>query len=258
MSNEDHPRTYDHPKPEPYQGQDPYLNLAMSLIEADKGADAGISLLDGFIAYAAGALFTAEQWRGHGLLDLRQYDYALDSFNHQRTLASTPAQLSDAECSRAIALALLGRGEEALAAVNRALACVTEPPAKCNNLSVKAFALLVLGRHGESLEVADERLAMEPFSGDGHLDRGAALVHLGRHVEALAAGQTGLFLKPDFVHDKRVREHLALLRNNPATADAYTELIETTEAELAKALQEGLEEAGATAEAVDTHLDEAA
>jgi tetratricopeptide (TPR) repeat protein len=215
-------------------------------------------MFDGFIAYATGALFTAEHWRGGGLLDLEQYDFALDSFNHQRTYASTPAQMALAEGNRALALAFLGRGEEALAAAERALACVTGPYEKCDILSVKAFALRVLGRHEESLAVADALLAVAPFSGDGLLDRAAALANLGRNDEALAAGQVGLFLEPDLVHGRRVREHLALLRTNPATADAYAELVQTAEDELATALQEGLEGEGGKSESAGSELDEAA
>ncbi len=229
MNHEDHPRTYPHPRPAPYQGQDPMLNDAQMAILFGERNDEAIALIDGFIAYATGALFEVEGWRGHALMGMERYPEALDCYNRQLGFAVLPEQVSLAEGHRAFLFCRMNRGEEAVAAVDRALSLVRRPSRKAGLLRIRTMALSAAGRHDDALANADVRVAANPFDGDCFVDRAYTLVALGRHAEAMTALETALWLNPALVNVDGVTCEMEELGEDPVFADAFKALIAAAE-----------------------------
>ena len=89
-----------------------------------------------------------------------------------------------AHSNRGHALSELGRHEEALAALDRAVELLPDNGGTHSN---RGKVLNALGRHAEALGALDRAVALAPDNGVAHSNRGDTLNALGRHEEALSA-----------------------------------------------------------------------
>ncbi len=96
--------------------------------------------------------------------------------------------------TRGLVLARFGRGEEALAAYDKALAIDRDDAIAHNN---RGFILEKLGRDEEALAAYDKALAIDPNYAKAHNNRGVVLERLGRDEEALAAFDKALAINPN-------------------------------------------------------------
>ena len=94
---------------------------------------------------------------------------------------------------RARALGALGRNEDALRAIERALEM---DPASAADLRNRFVLLRRLGRHAEALSTTDILLTLLPDDPDGALKRAQALLELERREEALDCAQKALQSHP--------------------------------------------------------------
>ncbi len=122
-------------------------------------------------------------------------------------MRASPASPEPAS-NHAVVLTELGRPEEALASLDRALACKPDFVAGHYN---RGNALFALGRHGEALASFEGTLALDPNHVNARYNRGNTLRELRRHEEALAAYADALALAPDRA-DIHVNVALTLLR----------------------------------------------
>ena len=99
------------------------------------------------------------------------------------TAVKINAQVPDAWINLANVLHALKRDEEALAALDKALAL---RPGDAGALNNRGNALLALGRTQDALASFDEALARNPRHGDALLNRGTARAALGQPADALA------------------------------------------------------------------------
>lgn len=86
--------------------------------------------------------------------------------------------------NKGVALAKLGRSQEALEVLNMALEIGGDHP---EILSIKAGVLVDLDRHRDALAVLDRALALDRMNSDTWAKKGAVLVKLERYPEALEA-----------------------------------------------------------------------
>ncbi|QIK36807.1 tetratricopeptide repeat protein [Caldichromatium japonicum] len=98
--------------------------------------------------------------------------------------------------SLGVALHQQGREEEALAALERAIALAPQAAEPHNN---RAVALKALGRLAEALAAVEQALALHPDYPEAHNTRGNILSAQERLAEALAAYEAALALRPDFI-----------------------------------------------------------
>jgi tetratricopeptide (TPR) repeat protein len=110
--------------------------------------------------------------------------------------------------NHAVVLTELGRPEEALASLERALACKPDFVAGHYN---RGNALFALGRYDDALASFEGTLALDPNHVNARYNRGNTLRELRRHDEALAAYADALALAPERA-DIRVNVALTLLR----------------------------------------------
>ena len=89
-----------------------------------------------------------------------------------------------------------GRGEEALALVDKALRVA---PGSANALNIRSCILSQLDRHEEALATAARVLVIAPRHANAFVNRGNALQYLGRFPEALASYDKAIALEPDHV-----------------------------------------------------------
>jgi tetratricopeptide (TPR) repeat protein len=101
---------------------------------------------------------------------------------------------ADAHYNRGVALARLGRHEEALAAYDRA---VELRPDHANAHGNRGAALADLGRHEEALVAYDRAVELRPGYTIAHYNQGVTLTILERYEEALAAYDRAVGLQPD-------------------------------------------------------------
>jgi predicted O-linked N-acetylglucosamine transferase (SPINDLY family) len=129
-----------------------------------------------------------------GVLALARRDVAAGANWIARSLrlnASQPLAYSNLGA----ALLDLGRSEEALRNLDRALALMPDFPEAVNN---RGNALLVLRRVDEALATYERAIALRPDYADALNNRGNALKELGRVGEALAAYEQALRIHPEF------------------------------------------------------------
>jgi len=97
--------------------------------------------------------------------------------------------------NRGTALSDLGRHEEAIAAYDKAIELKPDYDAAWYN---RGTALSALGRHEEAIAAYDKALEFKPDLHEAWLNRGNALSALGRHEEAIAAYDKALDIKPNY------------------------------------------------------------
>src|SRR6266545_20034 len=91
------------------------------------------------------------------------------------------------------ALAQIGRPQESLASLDRAVAL-----GAADDPGSRADALVALGRLAEAVASFDRALALDPNSVADWCNRGAALLDLGRSADAVASFDRAIALAPDF------------------------------------------------------------
>jgi tetratricopeptide (TPR) repeat protein len=111
-----------------------------------------------------------------------------------RALALNP-QFAEAWHNKGAALVRLGRHEEALACVDRALALNSRYAEAWYN---KGATLVRLGRYEEALVCFDRALAVNPRYAGAWYNKGATLVRLGRYEEALVCCDHALAVNPRY------------------------------------------------------------
>ena len=131
-----------------------------------------------------------------------------------------------------MALLRLGRADEALASLDRAIAI--SPTA--DMFGGRADALVALGRPDEAVASYDRALALAPDSVDDWCNRGAVLQDIKRHDEALASFDRAVALAPDFAaahynrsnvltalgqHEQAIESYDRALALAPGYADAH-------------------------------------
>jgi protein O-GlcNAc transferase len=120
---------------------------------------------------------------GMALARLGRPQEALASFD--LAIAYAP-ELADAHGNRGDVLAELGRPADAVASYDRALQIAPDSiETWCN----RGATLHDLGRYADALASYDRAIALKPAFAEVHLNRGNTLVLLGRHDEALASFQ---------------------------------------------------------------------
>lgn len=152
-----------------------YDRQAGELMEGGDLAGAAALLREGLEMFPA----TPELRLSLGQAYLVLEEWALAGREFQAALALAPGDL-DAVRGTAVALLRLGRVDEGLEALDRALASVNGDEQACLQV---AEALLAAERAAEALEFACRALQVEPDSADAELARGLALHALGFDAE---------------------------------------------------------------------------
>ena len=168
---------------------DALYHLARTHCEQGRIAD-GVDVVRKLIA------IDPDQARAHKLLGmalshLGRHEDALASLD--RAIALAPS--ADAHGSRADALVALGRREEAVESYDHALAL---EPASVADWCNKGAVLLELGRREEAIASFDRAIALQPEFAEAHYNRGSALAQLGRHPDAIATYDKALALNPRY------------------------------------------------------------
>ena len=124
---------------------------------------------------------------------------------------------------RGWALSRLERHDEALEAVNQAIALKPEEASYHNN---KGISLAELNRHDEALEAYNQAIALEPKKADYHDNKGSSLAELNRYDEALETFNQAIALKPEealyHYHKGRLLDELNL---HDEALEAYNQAI---------------------------------
>jgi protein O-GlcNAc transferase len=117
-----------------------------------------------------------------------------------------------------VALAALGRFEEALGAYSVAIAIQPDHVDALNN---RGNALCELNRQGEAISCYDRALEIQPNDAEVLNNRANALCTLNLHSEAIAAYDRTLAISPDYAHalNNRGNALRALNRHEEAIAD---------------------------------------
>lgn len=105
--------------------------------------------------------------------------------------------LAAAHYALGFALAVGGRGDDALAAVDRAIRLSPYDPLMHAFLTLRSAILIVLGRHEEGLATALDAQRQPSCTAWGWLQAAAALANLGRLDEARASVARAREMKPD-------------------------------------------------------------
>jgi tetratricopeptide (TPR) repeat protein len=144
---------------------------------------------------AAGMPASAPAHRNHGvaLARLGRMEEALASFD--RALALKPDDI-ESLTARGNACLALKRHEDAIAAYDRVLRV---KPDQAVLWYRRAVALMALGRFEEGVASCDKAIALKPDNAEALNARGTALYELGRLEEAVASYDAAIALKPDFL-----------------------------------------------------------
>ncbi|MEA2988427.1 MAG: protein O-GlcNAc transferase [Alphaproteobacteria bacterium] len=135
----------------------------------------------------------AHELLGMALARLGRREDALASFD--AAIARAPER-ADAHANRGDVLAELGRRDEAVASYDRALALA---PDSVDNWCNRGAVMHDLERYGEALASYDRVIALAPDFTDVHCNRGHALRQLGRDEEALASYERAFALEPNHI-----------------------------------------------------------
>jgi tetratricopeptide (TPR) repeat protein len=130
--------------------------------------------------------------RGSALRELGLLSEALQSY--ETALAIEPRNLNTLH-NRAAVRTLLGKYSDALQDYDALIARRDTPNAA--DFVGRGAALLELGRNEEALVALQQAIALAPGDADAHIQHGSALVHLGRHEEAVLSFDRALAIKPD-------------------------------------------------------------
>ncbi len=150
---------------------------------------------------------------------------SLEAYEHMLTLEATPAEIREAWYGKAVALAHLGRWQEALAAFEHALQITpVDTPIYVRMLNDKARTLWMGGRLPDALDTYEQALTLEPENALAWYGKGRVFYLLNQPDASLAALDEALRLNPayDEAHDQR-RYALArrlLTQHPPLDADA--------------------------------------
>jgi predicted O-linked N-acetylglucosamine transferase (SPINDLY family) len=157
---------------------------------------------------------------GMALARLGRVDEALASFD--QAIACDPG-LADAHGNRGDVLAALGRQGEAVESYDRALAIAPDQfETWCN----RGAALHDLRRYDEALASCDRAIALKPDVAEVYFNRGNALTLLGRHAEALASYDRALALDPAYLDALHARGAvLPRLKRHNEAAGCYERML---------------------------------
>lgn len=173
------------------------LQDAQSAFNSGRLADAGRLYQD--ILTANPRDFDALYGLGLVCLHTRQFEQAQHLFGE--TVQIDPL-FADGFCIRGVALAQLGRRDEALACFERAL---NIRPNSVDALTNHATVLLELGQHDRALSELDHAVAADPNHAVAWNSRGNVLVALRRHAEAIESYDRALAIQPQFADAQRNR-----------------------------------------------------
>ena len=125
-------------------------------------------------------------------------------------------QHADAHCIRGVALARLGRRQEALACLERALSL---RPDSVEAISNHGTVLFELGEHQRAMTELDRALAIDPRHAFSWHNRGNALIAMERPEEAVESYSRALEIDPAFQLAAEAREEtlfkLGRLKRSP-------------------------------------------
>jgi tetratricopeptide (TPR) repeat protein len=130
--------------------------------------------------------------RGNALKELGRLPEALESY--ATALAIDPKSLETLH-NRAVVRSLLGRYADALRDYDELIA--RHDPPQAADLIGRGAALVALGRHEEALAPLDGAIAKLPGDAEPHIQRGVALLRLNRHAESLVSFDRALALRAD-------------------------------------------------------------
>ncbi len=143
--------------------------------------------------------------RGVALRLLGRLDEALAA--HDRAVAADPRYL-EAWSNRGNVLKDLGRLEEALSSYDRALA---QQPAQPTALVNRANVLRDLERLGEALDGYDRAIALQPDYAEAHHHRAVLMMDRQKPAEAVAGFDRALSLRPEGYWQAEAAKAMALL-----------------------------------------------
>ena len=103
--------------------------------------------------------------------------------------------LHEAFSNKGVALAALGRTEDAIAAYDAAIAIKPDLHEAFYN---KGVALKALGRPEDAIDAYDAAIAIKPDYHEAFYNKGVALAALGRPEEAIDAFDAAIAIKPDY------------------------------------------------------------
>jgi tetratricopeptide (TPR) repeat protein len=122
-----------------------------------------------------------------------------------------------------MALARLGRLQDALSSFDRAIAC---EPGQADAYGCRGDVLSELGRAGDAIASYDQALVIKPAVAENWCNRGAALASLGRHEDALASFERAAALDAGFAEAHFNRGNmLALLWRHQEAVAAFTQAL---------------------------------
>jgi tetratricopeptide (TPR) repeat protein len=197
--------------------------------EAGRHWDAGdpviaIQLTEAAVQDAMANLQRGLYLEGRAFARLAEWPLALLCFSELARIAPDDDARAKAEVNRSRALALLGRGQDALDAIDRALSLGRDPDDYPRFLAGRALALAALDRPDEALRAADDALRVAPHDANGRLTRAEILARLGRPDDALADLDVALLAAPSMVVEVHLLPGLRRLADDPATAAAVAAL----------------------------------
>lgn len=149
-----------------------------------------------------------------GVIYAKRQDYA-NSALYSGAAAKSDPRLAEAHNNYAYALANLGRYQEALVAVDRAILL---KPNNAASLDTRGFTLHGLKRYAEALADYDKALALDGEISEIYLHRAQTLEAMGRVAEAVAAYEQYLKQAPEA--PERADVEKSLLRLRPTTTPA--------------------------------------
>ena len=123
---------------------------------------------------------------------------------------------------RRYSLLSLGRHEEALASIDKALELNAEDDAAWSNRGV---ALWRLGRHEEALGSYEKALELNAEDGHAWRDRGVTLWNLARHEEALVSLNKAISLEPEDIAPAVLRSQLSVRLGSISAAEKQIRLL---------------------------------
>jgi predicted O-linked N-acetylglucosamine transferase (SPINDLY family) len=140
--------------------------------------------------------YLAHSSRGFALAGLKRFDEALTALDRAIALNS---EYFDAYCGHGHVLQELRRYEAAVASYDEAIALDPDALRAHPAYSSRGFALKELKRLEEALASYDRAIALEDTDAEVRINRGGVLQEMGRHEAAIASYDRAIELKPDYV-----------------------------------------------------------